>query len=800
MTLLPQNLRYAARSLRREVGFTAVAALTLALGIGGTTAVFSFLNALLLRPLPVHEPARLVWVGGMEDGETVSSFSYPDYLALREGSTGLEALAAFDMSRVRIGMGEAARATVGAFVSDNYFGALGVRPAAGRFFNAAETAPGGPLAVVLGHAYWERAFAADPGIVGRTVHLNGSAFTVAGVAPRGFGGTISLVAMDFWAPLSAHPVLFPGQNLHSRGTRSLQLVGRLAPGATREAAGGMLSAYARGLPAAAGAPRRGIVVEPLAGLNGEGRTGAFGVTTLLFATALFVLAIAGVNVVGMVLARNALRRGEIAVRLAVGATPRQLAGQLLTESVLLWLVGGAGGFLLAFALGRLFPRLVPTPADFPARLGLDLSVDGRVLAFALALSLAAGVAFGLLPALQAVRDGLSGVLKEQAGPGARRSRLRSGLVSAQVALSVLLLVCTGLLLRALREVSAADPGFDPDGVVAARFEPPGAPRPLEAKAAYDELLAAAAARPGVEAVSLASTVPLTGASAFTRVQAGHAPAAAREMDVGYAAVTPDYFRVLRISITRGRGFTAGDRFGAPPVAVVSETMARRLWPGADPIGQTVRQGRAALLVVGVAEDVATRGFGRRAEPLMYAAFAQQPSVETTLLVRGGGSGLDSLADVLRAHEARLGPAQVQALRGQIVAGLPQRVLAPVLGAFGVLGLLLSAVGVYGVIAYFTARRTREFGIRAALGAAPAEIMRIVLAQGVRLVGVGLVAGLLVSLVGARVLSPLLAGRSALDPATFAAVGAVLFAVALAACYLPARRATRVSPVTALRSE
>jgi putative ABC transport system permease protein len=796
MTLLRQNLRYAARSLRREAGFTAVAALTLALGIGGTTAVFSFLNALLLRPLPVHEPARLVWVGGIENGEPVSSFSYPDYLALREGSTGLEALAAFDMSRVRAGVGDAARATVGAFVSDNYFGALGVRPAAGRFFNAAETAPGGPPAVVLGHTYWERAFAADPGIVGRTVHLNGTPFTVVGVAPRGFGGTISLVALDFWAPLSAHPVLFPGRNLNSRGTRSLQLVGRLAPGATREAASGMLSAYARGLPAPAGAPRREMVVEPLGGLNGEGRAGAFGVTALLFATALFVLAIAGANVAGMVLARNALRRGEIGVRLAVGATPRQLAAQLLTESVLLWLVGGAGSLLLVFALGRLFPRLVPTPADFPARLGLDLSVDLRVLAFALALSLATGVAFGLLPALQAVRDGLSGVLKEQAGPGARRSRLRSGLVSAQVALSVLLLVCAGLLLRALREVSAADPGFDPDGVVAARFEPPGAPRPLEAKAAYDALLAQVAARPGVEAVSLASTVPLTGGSAFTRVRAG----SAREMDVGYAAVTPEYFRTLRISLVRGRGFTAGDRFGAPPVAVVSETMARRLWPGADPIGQAIRQGPVTLLVVGVAEDVATRGFGRPAEPLMYAAFAQQPSVETTLLVRGGGSGLDGLRDVLRAHEARLGPAQVQAFRDQIVAGLPQRVLAPVLGAFGVLGLLLSAVGVYGLIAYITARRTRELGIRAALGAAPAEIMRIVLAQGVRLVGVGLVAGLLVSLVGARLLSPLLAGRSALDPATFAAVGAVLFAVALAACYLPARRATRVSPVTALRSE
>ena len=799
------DVRYGARKLARDPWFTLVAVAVLALGIGGTTAVFSFVDALLLKELPVRDSSRLVWIGAPgATGDRVSSFSYPELEELRRGPSGLADLAAFGFRTFRLGTAGGAP-VVGAVASERYFSVLGVRPARGRLFVPGDAAPGAEPVAVLSHDLWRRRFGSDPGVVGRTIQVNGRAVTVAGVAPPGFGGTVSLVGLDLWIPLSAYPALFPGESLDSRGHRWLQLFGRMPPGADRRVVAERLTALARGsAPADAElglAPRR-IFVEPLGGLNGSGRRGATGVGGLLLATAGLVLAIASVNVAGMLLARNALRAPEIGVRLALGAGPGRLARQLLAESVLLWLAGALCGVLLAMPLLAALPRVLPVSESFPARLGLDLGVDARVLGFSLAVALATGVGFGLLPALQASGLPVVPALRRQMDPARGSGGRRAG-IAAQVALSFLLLASAGLLLRAMLHLSRADPGLDPDGVTAVRFDLPAPGMDVAgARRFQEQLLARVQARPDVEAASLASEVPVVGGRRTTRVAVDDArgPLRGFEMETEYAAVSPDHFRALRIPLARGRAFTAADRAESPGVAIVSESLARRHWPGQDAVGKVLRRGGRPLQVVGVARDVSGEIGGAGAAPAFYVPLAQEPGGDgAALLVRWRGRP-GSIAEDVRALAPAMPPPSSVPLRDLMLAAMPQRLLAPLLGAFGALGLLLATVGVYGLVAHFAAHRTRELGVCMALGARPGHVVRRVIGQAASVVAAGIVVGTALSLLATRALAPLLAGGGAFDPVTYAAVVLVLLAASLLASYLPARRATRIDPAVALRSE
>jgi predicted permease len=729
-------------------------------------------------------------------------FSYPRFQRLREPAAPLAGVAAFSFEAFSLQTGEGPVAAAGSVVSGNYFEVLGVRPARGRFFLSGDAVAGARPVAVLSWDTWRRRFAGDPAVVGREVVLNGRAVTVVGVAPRGFGGTISVLSLELWVPLEVYPQLVAGDRLGHAGHGFLQVVARMAPGATRPQARAALAARLRG-GIEGGAAFGDARVEPVQGVSGRARTGVVGVGALMMGTALLVLFMASVNVVGMLLARAAVRRREVAIRLAVGAPRARLVRQLVTESLLLWVLGGGAGLLLTVWLMRAIPALLP-PLPQNARLALSDAVDGRVLAFALGVSLAAGLVFGLAPALQATRTGAaSGLRGGGMAEGRRGTRLREALVLGQLATAVLLMVVAGLFLRSLWHSQVVDPGFDPDGVHAAvlnlELNGYGEPR---GRAFFTRLRDELRAEPGVAGVAVASSLPLDGTTSSTRVTVEGGPRVERE-SFDYAAVTPGYLRTLRIALVRGRDFTDADREGAPEVAIVSQTMAARSWPGQDPLGKRLRLGPGNVEVVGVARDVQDRAIGTPAEPFVYFPFAQRYSPGATILVRARGDERAAAAAV-RAAVRRLDPdlpiVQHMPLRRMIVSLSPQTPLATLIGVFGAVGLLLAAVGVYGVVAYLAAQRTREIGIRMALGAARRDVLALVMGRGAWLALLGIAAGGLGALALTRVLRSLLVGVAPGDPATYATVALLLAAVVLVASYIPARRAARVDPMVALRSE
>jgi predicted permease len=801
MDALWADVRYAARSLRRSPAFALAAILTLALGIGGTTVIFSIINAVLLRPLPVEEPGRLIALTGTDErGRSSSSFSYPEYLRFRDEGRALAGLAAFSFESFSLRGPEGPVAVAGSLVSGNYFDVLRVRPAVGRFFLPEEGARGAAPVAVLSWAAWQSRFAGDPGIVGRAVVLNGKPVTVVGVAPRGFGGTINVLSFDLWLPLEAYPQLVASFRLDHPGHSFLQLAGRLAPGATIPQARSELAGRLRAPFSPEGRTLKDVRVAPLTGLPGEGRAGVMGAGALLMTVALLVLFIACVNVVGMLLARASVRRREVAIRLAVGAGRGRLVRQLLTESVLLWLLGGAAGLLLASWLGRAIPALLP-PLPEAARLALDLGVDARVLAFALGISLLSGVGFGLAPALQATRPGAVPALRSGGQvEGRRGSRLRDAFVVGQLAVALLLLVSAGLFLRSLWHSRVADPGFDPDGVVAAGIDLDlHGYKDDQGRAFFHQLAARLREVPGVESVGLATAVPLSGMENRTTVTAG----GTEERSLGYTVVSPGYLKTLRIPLLRGRDFADADAPGAPPVVIVSEALAREYWPGQDPVGKQLRTGAEPMEVIGVVRDVQDQTMGQRPSPFMYLPLTQSYEPAATVLVRGRGGPGAALAAVRRevhALDPNLPLMMELPLRQMIVSLAPQPLLATLIGGFGVVGLILASVGVYGVVAYLVAQRTKEIGIRMALGAARRDVLRLVMGRGARLALVGMAIGTAAALGLTRFLRGLLVGVTPADPATFAGVVILLGAVVLLASWLPARRAARVDPMTALRSE
>ncbi len=811
MDALFQNLKFAGRQVTRNPGFAVVVMLTIALGVGATTAIFSLANSLLLRPLPVQDPDRLIgMVAVRESGDDWYTFSYAHIQEYREGSRGVVRFGAQGFDQVAFQAGDEARMLTASFVTGDYFDILGLTPAHGRFIMAEEERAGSPEPVaVISHGLWQRQFGEDPGVLGATIRLNSQSVTVVGVAPAGFQGIERGFAADVWVPIPLYAVLGPGSDIdHPDRFTWLVGFGRLTPGQDARAAEAVLSGIARGIEAQSAVDRGvvGVRVSPLTGLQPDLITPIRLFFALLLAAAGLVLLIACVNVAGMLLVRGTARRREVGVRLALGAGRRRLVGQLLTETTLLFLAGGAIGVLAATWFTRLLSALPQRLPGELAMLRLDAAVDVRVIAFGLALSFGTALVFGLAPALRASRPELISALKEGAGATTRRSRLRSAFVTGQIALCMLLLVSAGLLVRSLQGALAIDPGMDGRGVVVGTVDiGPHGYDETRGRLFYQQLQENLSARPEIESVALAGYVPLT----FTEIVRGvvipgHEPPPDREsfpMDAN--TVSAGYFETLRIPL-EGRGFTTADGADASRVIIINRTMADRFWPAGDALGQRVLLGGEEAEIVGIAADGKYHRLVEDPIAFMYLPFEQDYQSKMVVHARAVGPTAP-LPTLMRRDLARLdGNVPLHAVvaldRAMRVSLLPNRLAAIAIGALGVLGLLLAAVGLYGVLAFVVSQRTREIGVRVALGARAVDIMRLVFGQAGALVLAGLGIGLILAFGTTRLLGALLVNVSPLDPLTFVVVSMLLGAVGLLAGYGPARRAIRVDPTITMRSE
>ncbi|HKF45259.1 MAG TPA: ABC transporter permease [Thermoanaerobaculia bacterium] len=811
MSDLVQDLRYTMRTLARSPVFAAAAIVILALGVGFNTTVFSLVDAVVLRPLPgVARPGEL-WE--IEAKRTSSVFSYPSYRDLRENSL-FSSLAAYGHRALAVSGDGAAERVRAAVVSGNYFDVLGVRPPAGRFLRPGDEESGETLAV-LSHGLSQRRFGRSAEAVGKLIVLNGTPFTVVGVAPPAFRGAGFGTPTDLWIPIGAWPRVATGAlarlDFHRRGWSWMTVFGRLAPGISRSQAQAALDVAARDeqrlYPQATPDDYR-IGLRPLtqaaAGAGHPADPVRF-LAFLLGAVAVSLL-VACANLANLLLARAVARRREIAVRQALGAGRGRLVRQMLTESLALSLAGGAAGLAVANWSLALLSR-VRLPGDV-ALGSFGAALDFRVLAFALAVSMATGVLFGLLPALQATRFALLAALKDD-GPGRRRRALLPGaLVAAQVALCLILLSSGGLLARSLRNALAADTGFEARGVALASVQL-GVAR-YDAARAWTFATAAAraaAALPGARSAAWAGMLPLGGDREVESVELpGEAPG--QRQAVAATAVGPAYFRTIGLKILAGREFEETDLPDGAPVAVVNEAAARRFWPGRNPIGQRLRIYGAERTVVGLCRDSLFQTLRDPHMPQVAVAIQQVGGdgllAAMTLLVRfpgDAGAASASLRSAIAALDPNLppfGPRTLEeSLGGQLV---PQRFGSALLGLFAALTLVLAAVGIYAVVAGSVARRLREIGIRLALGAEPARLFRMVLAQTAAPVLAGIALGLPLAAVAARALGGFLFGVAPTDSATFGAAVAVLALAGFAAASFPARRAASLDPMTAVRHE
>lgn len=797
-----QELRLALRRLRKSPGFTAVAVLCLGVGVGAATAMFAFINALFLRPLPgIEEPDRLVTL------HLEGPSSYPNYQDLREGNQVLAGVAALADNLVGVRTGDAVERVAGLLVSANYFEILGTRPAVGRFFSPEEERSSGASPVaVISHSFWQRRFGEDPAAVGSTIHVNGTAVTVVGVAPPGFLGTFVGFRFDIWLPFSLASVARPSMDPASRGSDHVELIGRLAPGVNLAQARAELEVAARRLEEAFPAVNRGLRIEARqhTGFDESVRRPVLALAGALLAIALLVLLIACFNVANMLLTRSVARAKEASIRHALGAGRLRLLGSMLTESLILGLLGGSLGLILSVWAARTLEGFWPT---LPVPLALDLGPDWRVVLFGLLVSGLTALAAGALPAARSARpDAVAGLKVAGPDPGGR-SRLRHAFVVAQVAGSAVLLVCAGLFVRTLAAAARLDYGFAIEPI---RVAPVLDPSMLgldmgEARRLYGAITLRVAAVPGVAAASTTSAIPLVGASSMSIVVPGAEPDPGGEaIQVDFAVVTPGYFETLGTSLLEGRDFGDADRLDGPRVAIVNESMARRLWPGREALGRRLEQGGEPVEVVGVAPDSRQRALERGIRPTLYLPFAQAPRPRMNLLVRVAGAEA-TLAGPIRRALSEVHPdlalLRLQPLRDLLgLRLLGQRLAASVGGTLGLLGLALAVLGLYGVVAFSVSRRTRELGIRMALGAARGRVLGLVVGEGLWLALVGLAIGLPLAIVVARLLRSLLFGVAPTDPLTFGGVALLLIGCALLGSYLPARRAARVDPMVALRFE
>lgn len=810
---LYQDLRFALRMLLKSPMFTAAAVVTLALGIGLNAAVFSAVNALMFRPLPeVRNDAELVqlyrtWPGDMLYG----SNSIPHYQDLRDRVEAFGGdVAAWTFVAMSLSADGRSERIMGNMVSANYFDVLGAPPIMGRGFLPEEAVdPGAHRVIVLGHSFWQTRFGADPAIVGRTVTLNGQSWTVVGVAREGFKGSMPMVDPPIYAPLMMQQELIPGYNLiEARGNNWMNVIARRRPGFTVEQTRQSLNAFLiqmrQEYPDHYDESGIHLVPQKEAGIHPMLRSAQVGMSAVTMVVVAFLLLIACINVANLFLARAGERRKEMGIRLSLGAKRGRIITQLLTESVLFSLIAGGTGLLLAFwAIG--IANSLSLPID--VAVDFDLSIDRTVLLFTLALSLLTGVLFGLAPALQASKPETVSALKGEFSlePGGK-NRLISTLVVAQTALSILLLISSGLFLRGLQAATSVDTGFEPENLLVASVDPglQGYDR-QRAEVFYRELEAGLRALPGVQAVGLARMVPLSLNSSDRGVSIpGYEPAPNEGMSIRYNMVTPGYFAAMGIPVLAGRPFGEEDTRDGTAVIVVNQKFADRFWPGENALGKIVQTAGEDRVVIGVVKTGKYFSLGEEPQDFMYLAQAQVWSFPMTLHVRTAGDP-EQLAPLVRREVQRLDAsmpvADLRTMTNQLgIALFPARLVGITLGLFGILGMILAAVGVYSVMAYSVTQRTREIGIRVALGASWRQVVGMIVRRGMSLVGAGVVIGLLGAVGASRVMAGLLYGVSAVDPMTFIGVPALLCAVALLASFLPARRAAATDPMMTLRAE
>lgn len=818
--VMKQDLRYAIRSLLRAPTFAATIIVTLALGIGANAVVFSAIDAVLLRDAAVSDPASLVDVYTTSGDNPHSRSSYPDYFDLRD-SGAFESLAAYTQVSLALDTG-VPEPVDGQLVSGNFFDTLGVRMPLGRGFAPDEDVSGAPVHVaVISQALWRRTFDRNPSVIGRSVRINGGAYTIIGVAPADFGGPQPGISADVWLPTALQPEVDPpsasvrrarghADISNLRSSRGLLLVGRLPADTGIDQVAARTAVVATQLQAAYPDTNRDrrFTLTPLG--EGQGlRVDTRPVLQLLAALVALVLAVACVNVAGLMLSRAVSREREVALRVAIGASRPRLVRQWLTESAVLGVLGSLGALIVAWLATPLLHAFVIPEA-------VDLSLNGRVFAFTLAVGLGSGLLFGLAPILHILRrDTIASIRAEGTtiATSARAARMRGSFVVLQVALSLVLLVGAGLLLRSLGNAYAVDLGFQVDRVVVvplnleARGFFEGGARGAEAgMATYERVLAGIEAVPGVVAASAARVTVLSGSARSTGVSLDGRPVTQdgdNTLGVRANVVSHRYFEALNIPIIRGRSFDTSDVRGTPRVVVVTRSLAERIWPGADPIGRSLIDPIGASLVVGVVPDtIYTNSIERDPPPTYYLALAQNYESAVALHVRASGDPLllvPAIRNVVQQIDNQLALGRPRLLADVLDQSLGrQRMMATTVGLFGALALVLAMLGLYGVMAHSAVERTPEIGIRLALGARPRSIVQLLLRQGVVLLGIGGVIGLVVAAVGTRLVEAQLFAVSATDPLTFAAGTAVLALAGLTASIVPALRAMRVDPITALR--
>jgi len=818
-----QDVRYGCRMLMRAPGFTAIAVLSLGIGIGANCAIFSFADALLLRPLPVARPGEILTVGSTMTIEALGASglasSYRDYVDIRDRGRSFSGLAAF--SHVTAGFasrpGTVPVLKMGMLASGNLFSVAGVQPALGRAFVPEEDrVPGRDAVVVLGHALWEQQFALDPSVVGRRVDLNGRPFTVIGVAPREFTGLNQYVRADFFVPLMMSAVFLTdpkAASLEARDVRNLALKGRLAPGVSRASAQAELTTIGADLERAhpdTNKNRRWAVRTELQARIAQSPPDAM-LVAMLATLAIAVLLVACANVAGLLTSRAPVRAREMAMRLAIGAGRRRLVRQLITESLLTALAGAIVGLGVGYAGTMLF-RQVELPTDLPILLAFRM--DERALLFSLAVSIVSAVLSGLLPAIQATRADLTAVMKasDAVAPGRRRRWGRMVLVGGQVAVSVVLLAVALFMYRGFREQLAAGPGYRTDHLLMMSIDTSLVRYPEEQSAKFFKEVADRAREvPGVVRVAMATSVPMAndGVGVEPLVPEGFRfPAGKENAAVLAARVDEHYFDVMGLTLLRGRGFTIEDDAGAPKVAIVNEQFARHYWPNEDPIGKRFRQVRDGswVQVVGLAKTSKYLFIAEPPTEFVYLPYRQRRVDEMVMIVRSAGDPA-SLAGPLREAVHRLDPAlpiyNVRTMEEfyRMRATSIFNVLITTVGGMGLMGLGLAIVGLYGLVAYAASRRTREIGIRMAIGADQTAVLKMVLRHGLVLAMVGLVVGLAASVGAGRLLAAAFpTGDDRQDVGSLLIVIPIVLAVTFLAAYLPARRASRTSPMLALRQE
>lgn len=810
MGTLLKDLRYGLRMLAKTPAFTIVAVLSLALGIGANTTVFSLMDAVMLRSLPVQRPEQIVEVATVIPGHSPHyDFSYPMYAGMRDNNQALSGLIAYSTANFGIAGGDRTERIRGELVSANYFFVLGVQPALGSAFSPSDEKPGAPRAAVISDALWTRLFNRDQSVLGKTISINGRNFSVVGVAPKKFSGMLRGMQTDVWVTLPHNIDFEANPKLLSSATMSwLLLGGRLKPGVTIEQAQSQLTSLLPGLspPEAGDTGNQVVSLKGAAGGNNAYVADLARPVTLLFLAVAIILAIACANVASLLLARARTRGKEIGVRLALGATRFRIVRQLLTESLLLAVAGGALGLLFTFWTSGVVSGLLTTTDD---PLSIDFTANSRVLIFTLAASVVTVVLFGVIPAFKASQVELVPTLKDsnstshvfRSGPS-----LQHLLVITQVALSLMLLAGAGLFLRSLWKLQGIDKGFTGSNVMAfsLNMDLQGYDKARGANF-YAAALNDLSSVPGIESVSIANSLPATAGGRNMQLGANETkPAVNEPVSIDLISVAPRFFETTGLPLLKGRDFRQIDQEKSAKVIIVNETMARKFWPQGEPVGQSFNDGGDTYEVVGIARDTKYRNLRETPQMTMYLPFTQAYVPYMNLLVRTSGDPKTLVTLVqrrLHGIDATVTIYNVRTLLEHVGRSLyVERMESVILGTLGVLALILTAIGVYGVVTYSVTQRTRELGIRMALGAQRKDVFNLVLRKGLMLVAWGSAIGLLACYWLSRLIANQLYGIDANDPATLISVAAVLIVVALLASYIPARRATKVDPLVALRYE